>query len=202
MYCCRIRRCFGTGGVIVLLVLALFSCESENSPATFYPIDSLITAQIKHLTTINAGLFKEALLDGKTDTVTYTPGDTSSWAQELDIFRELNDINKPVNKENYRVTDGLLDTQSNLKIKAFNCVEELPVVYLKVYYQGSIDKPRKIEALYDQGNRLFGSTRVLSMHFQQINNTTVLTSYSVKGGQKMILADSVAFYISGKIWID
>ena len=195
-----IERYFRSG--IILFFLGLVSCEQVRQPATFYPVDSLISGQANHLTERRAGLFKEALLSGKTDTVTYVPADTAAWLNELGIFRKLDVINKPVNKENYLVNDGLFDPGSNLTVKAFTSLKKLPVVYLKIYYQGSIEKPRKIEALYDEANPLYKSARLLSMHFAQIDNTTVLTSYSIKGGQKMIFGDTVAFYISGKILVD
>jgi len=208
MCCFRIDKIFCLG--ILLSVITLISCESEKPPATFYPVDSLINDQVRYLTKIDAGLFKEALLSGQTDTSTFIPQDTTAWVKELEIFRKLDEINKPVNKEFYEVNDGQIDPGSNLKVMAFvprsqlsdKIRRQLSIQYLKIYYQGSIDKPRKLEALYDEENLLFGSARFLSMHFQQIGNRTVLTSYAVKGGQKMVLGDSVAFYISGRVLID
>lgn len=187
---------------IILIFAGLISCEEARQPATFYPVDSLISSQALYLTEIEAGLFKEALLSGKTDTATYIPGDTLAWLNEFGIFQKLDMINKPVNKGNYLVSDGLFDPGSNLTVKAFTSLKKLPVVYLKIYYQGSIEKPRKIEALYDEANLLYESARLLSMHFAQVDNRTVLTHYSIKGGQKMIFGDSVAFYISAKILLD
>jgi hypothetical protein len=209
MYCYRISGWLGPVW-FVLAVTVLLSCESEKQPATFYPVDSLISDQIKYLSGIRAGLFKEALLSGKMDTATITPVDTTAWKKELEIFRKLDEINRPVNKEYYEVTDGQIDPLSNLKVHAVlprkelsdKVREQLQVVYLKIYYQGNIGKPRKIEAQYDEGNQLFESARFLSMHFQQIENRTVLTSYSVKGGQKMVFGDSVAFFIGGKVLVD
>lgn len=196
------RRSLTTVVFSIVAILALLSCEEEKQPATFYPLDSLLSAQANYLTRIDAGLFKEALLSGKTDTVSYVPGDTTAWLNELGIFQKLDIINKPVNKGSYLVNDGLFDPQSNLTVKAFTSLKKLPVVYLKIYYQGTIQKPRKIEALYDEANALYESSRLLSMHFAQIDDATVLTSYSIKGGQEMILADSVAFFISGRILVD
>lgn len=185
-----------------LCLALMLSCESERPAAAFYPIDSLITHQAAYLTEIKARLSKDALLSGKTDTMTYRPADSLAWINELDIFRKLEVINKPVNKGSYLIDDGLLDPGSNLTVKAFTSLEKLPVVYLKIYYQGTIDKPRKIEALYDEENQLHQSARLLSLHFQQLEDKTVLTSYAIEGGQKMMFADTVAFYISGKILID
>lgn len=201
MYYCKTSRYWRSCLLALLVVAVLTSCESENPPATFYPIDSLVTDQVEHLAGINARLFKESLLSGETDTITYTPSDTA-WRKELDIFAKLNDINKPVNKTNYEVSDGLLDPRSNLTVKAFTALKDLPIVYLKVYYQRTLSRPRKIEALYDEGNMLYKSARELSMHFQQIDNKTVLTSYTVKGGQKMVFGDSVVFIISGRVLIN
>ena len=188
--------------IVFILATGLLSCSEEKPRAAFFPIDSLISGQARTLTKIKAGLFKESLLSGKTDTITYTPSDTATWINELDIFKKLDIINKPVNRGSYLIDDGLFDPGSNLTVKAFTSLKKLPVVYLKIYYQGDITKPRKLEALYDEENPLYQSARHLSMHFQQVGSQTVLTSYVIKGGQKMILGDSVAFYISGKILID
>lgn len=208
MSCFRIDKILCLG--ILLLVTGLTSCESEKPPATFYPVDSLINDQVRYLTKIDAGLVKEALLSGEMDTSTFIPQDTTAWTKELEIFRKLDEINKPVNKEFYEVNDGQIDPGSNLKVMAFipasqlsdKIRKQLSIQYLRIYYQGNIGKPRKLEALYEEENLLFGSARLLSMHFRQIDNRTVLTSYAVKGGQKMVFGDSVAFYISGRVLID
>jgi hypothetical protein len=202
MFYCQTRKSFFSGAwVFFMLVIAIGGCDTGKQTTALFPIDSLVTEQIQLLTNIKAGLFKEALLKGRIDTVNYTPADTTQWVKELDIFRELKVINKPVNTGSYQIDDGLFDQRSNLKVKAFTSTEELPVVYLRVYYQATPARPRRIEALYKKENILFASARLLSMHFEQIDNKTVLTAYNVKGGQKMIFSDSVTFYIKGKILV-
>lgn len=196
------RRKFFSASKMLLLAVALIACESQPAPAIFYPIDSLVSTQIRHLTSVRAGLFKEASLSGNTDTIHYTPADTLAWIKELDVFRKLDVINKPVNKGSYRIGDGLIDSGSNLTVKAFESLKDLPVVYLRIYYQGNLRKPRKVEALYKEANILYESSRFLSMEFQQIENNMVLIAYEIRGGQKMVLGDSVSFYIKAKILAD
>ncbi len=194
---------FFTPAFVALLVLAAMSaCDSEKRPAIFYPVDSLVTAQIHYLTSIRAQVLKEGFLSGRRDTAIYSPKDTLGWIKELDVFRKLDIINKPVNQGSYLVDDGLIDPESNLTVKAFKSIRDLPVVYLKIYYQGSLRKPRKVEAMYSEANLLFESSRLLSMNFQQIENRTVLTSYEIRGGEKMIFGDTVVYFIKGKILVD
>ena len=183
--------------------LFLFSCNKKEKTTSLYNIDSLITAQVKYLNGNRAKLQKSASISSKTDDSTYVPADTTTWNAELEIFRSLQAINKPVNRDLYLVDDGLFDPASNLTVKAFSALkDDLPVKYVRVFYQESISRPRKIEGLYDDRNSLYKSGRILSMEFQQINNKSVLTSYSIQGGQKMILADTIGFTIKGKITVD
>jgi hypothetical protein len=187
---------------LFLPAVFLSGCESGKEESSFYSVDSLVSAQVIILTEAKAVLHKEAMLGQQTDRSVYTPRDTTAWMDELGIFRQLQDINKPVNRDSYIVDDGLYDPGSNLMVKAFTSTRQLPVMSMKIYYDYAIKKPRKIEALYEEENSLYTSSRILLMEFQQINNKTVLTSYTIHGGQKMVLGDSVTFSVKGKIQID
>jgi hypothetical protein len=200
MYCLKGKSVFTIAGCGILMLLVL-SCNKKASVAKMYDVDSLVNAQVNFLSSKKARLHKTASIEGQKDDSVYIPTDTIAWRNELDIFSQLQVINKPINRQFYIIDDGLFDPSSNLTVKAFSATENLPVRYLRIFYQESIAKPRKIEALYDDHNALYKSGRVLQMEFRQIDNKSVLTSYAIEGGQKMILGDSVSFFIRGEIII-
>lgn len=184
--------------VLIFLAIAVSSCNQGNQTSKLYNIDSLLTEQVKVLAVGKPKLQKLAVLGSNNDTLTYIP-DSAAWSRELEIFRQLEAMNKPVNRPNYLVDDNLYDPGSNLTVKAFTALEPLPVRSVRVFYDTDIQKPRKIEAIYDEENTLYKSSKNLLLEFQQINNKTLLTSYSIDGGQKMILSDSVTFSVKGRI---
>jgi len=186
---------------ITAIFLSLLSCNTGQEKFSLYPVDSVLTAQVKYLTAKNARLQKGGTIALEQDDSVYTPTE-SMWEKELEIFQQLQMINKKGNRENYIVRDGILDKTSNLTIKSFTAREDMPVQYLKIFYQTSPDQPRKIEGLYAEKNALMKTERLITLEFEQIENTNVLTSYSIRGGQKIILGDTVEFTIAGKIFID
>jgi hypothetical protein len=68
---------------------------------------------------------------------------------------------------------------------------------MKIYYYGQPENIKRIEAQFNEVNSLYSSSRFLIMNFQDLNNKPVLSSYSVTGGQKMFLGDTVIFSIKG-----
>ena len=193
-----------SGFAVVISAVWLLSCTKEGatSHSIYYPIDSLIQAQINYLgdPAHAASLHKYATLGTDQDTVVYQPAGNASWASELGPLLRLGVINKPIYQGKYRVEDNLRDPNSNLRIRAFSALDEaLPIAYLKVYYQGTPHQVRRIEGSYRELNALYTSTQIFSIELQEIHNKILLTSYSIRGGQKMILADSMALGVDG--WI-
>lgn len=178
--------------------MLLAACASPTEMQPLYPIDDVVAEQVKNLQRLQPMLKKEALVGSEKSEVTFAP-DSAEWAKELEIFRELSELNNPANKGLYIVDDNLYDPGSNLTVKAFTSKEELPVRSLRVFYQDDLLKPRKIEAQYSEDLRLYKSMRRLTMNFQQLNNKMSLVSYSMEGGQQVILGDSVEISIKGVI---
>jgi hypothetical protein len=192
----------GNKRVVVALMVGLsfaVSCNEKQNRHALYDIDSLVSFQIESLAKLQATLEKEAFVgSGKDDTV-YIPKDSMAWNNELAIFRELDQINKPVNRSGYIVDDSLFDPTTNLTVKAISAVNELPVKYVRIFYDKDMTKPRKIEALYNDNNQMYSTGKIMTMEFQNVNNQHVLTAYTVQGGQKMFMGDSVTYVIKGKI---
>jgi hypothetical protein len=193
------RKTFGFSGAVLFVSAFIFSgCEKNTQTSKLFNIDSLVTNQVNLLSKSKPKLSKEAVLGNSHDQVEYIP-DSAGWSKELDIFRQLEAMNKPINKTKYLIDDGLYDPGSNLTVKAFTSLEPLQVRSMRIYYDTDIQKPRKIEAIFDEENSLYESSKNLLLEFQQINNKNLLTYYSIDGGQKMILSDSVTFSVKGKI---
>lgn len=187
--------------IFFLLSILLISagCERrayEKAPA-YFDIDSLIDAQLVLLVQRQPALHKEALIGSDSANVTFTPADSTAWAKELDIFRQLDMINKPVNRDNYEVQDNVADTRSNLKICRYKAKKELPLAYLNIYYTSDHRNVRRIEGLYQEQNALYASSRYLLIELNKVYDDIALTSYQIEGGQKMIMGDSTAFKING-----
>ncbi|MBA4058061.1 MAG: hypothetical protein C0490_25310 [Marivirga sp.] len=191
-----------TGIFCFTILLLLHSSCSNNKKyrGGLYSVDSLVSAQARYLSENKASLSKTTKLGDRLDKVLVIPKDTIAWKKELEIFGALDIINKPINRALYK-SEITSDARSNLSVRSFTTTEELPVKYLKIYYRNTPDKVRLIEARYDESNALFKSARSLTMEFLEVNNKTVLTSYSIIGGQKMFLGDSVQYNIAGALTI-
>ena len=185
--------------IFIALVVSLTSCSERKKTKPLYPVDSLLNAQAGYLSDRKATVKKLVILDGKEEEILLSPKDSTAWKNELEIFSALNVINKPVNRDYYTIEE-VSDNRSNLIVKSFTTKQEdLPVKYFKIYYQNKPSRLRKIEAHFNEATSLYKSSRELTMDFQQFGDTVVITSYSIVGGQKMMLDDSVQYRISGSL---
>jgi len=121
------------------------------------------------------------------------------WETELEIFRELEKINKPAFRKAYTITDSLKDTKSNLMIRRYGATEE-PMPRVEFFYMTEFAHLRKIEASITEKNLLYTSHRVLKMEFEEGElGRPLLMGYSINGFQKMFLRDTVRLSMQGHI---
>jgi len=186
--------------IILLLAIAaaLFSCNQTNQlyDKPYFDFDSLVNKQITSLVSAKASLTKSVLLNGKQDQSTVT-ADSSVVAHELDVFSQLDFINKPLYRDGYEIQDGEKDTQSNLIIRKYVAKSPSPVPFVTFYYQDEFRHLKKIESVYQENNTLYSTQRQLRLEFDDLTGTVLISRYSLFGNQKMILNDSVKFSIEG-----
>ncbi len=185
------------GALFGLLILGLASCKNSSDRADTY-FDSLIVAQVKYLSITKPSVTKIAKMDGKEDHSTFHP-DSSIWKNELDVFLQLALFERASYREAYQVEDGLNDKKSNLLIRRYLAKHKIPIPELKFYYYQQLKNLKKIEAIYQQGNALYATTRRLVLEFDEVQGKVVLSAYAIDGSEKMILSDSVKFSIQSKI---
>ena len=183
---------------LVLLVVILTSACSKERPTNegYFPIDSLLDAQVRILVAGQAKLTKHTTLGDSASSVSMTPENDQKWRDELVIFYDLSIINKPINQGAYKVNETLLDS---FRVKSFEARKELPVRYLKVYYEKAAGTIRRIEARYSESNVMYASQRYLTLTFHNVSGKSVLTSYTFDGGQKIVLGDTVRYQIHTEI---
>lgn len=179
-----------------LLVIGgiVFGCAERQTVTQkpLYNIDSVLTAQVSVLK--KHELKKSVTINGKNEDTKLTP-DSLQWADELEIFKAIDQVNKASFRSAYVVNDTR-DTNSNLMIREIKAQGEVPVSFLKLYFLKSLKDVRKIEASLVEDNSLYTDTRKLTLEFERSH---VLQKYRIEGSQKMVMNDSVNFVIEGAI---
>lgn len=181
--------------------LLLFATACYQKPAAkdfgLLDFDHLVDEQISQLSQHRNSLEKEAAVGAHRSDSTLVPT-PEIWKTELDIFRRLQLINKPIHQDAYRSEGPLDDPRSNLKIQQYTS-DSSPLIVLRIYYHQSIERVRRIEGVLKESNQLYASQRSLTMEFDEVAGRPVLTGYEIDGYQKVALRDTVHFSVLGKI---
>jgi len=187
--------------MLVFAVVALTSCTQQKiaSRERFLNFDSLVDTQLQRLRDHGYELNKSVQIDGKKEDTRFIP-DSLQWASELEIFRQLDAVNKASFRDAYEVND-IRDTNSNLTIREIKAQQGAPVSLVKLYYLRTPADIRRIEATWFEENALYTNTRRMMMEFESVGTGLTVNRYRVEGFQKMVMDDSVHFIIAGQIGI-
>jgi len=183
----------------VACLALLFSCNRENLKydKPYFDFDSLVNNQVHQITSAKVSLIKKTFLNGKKDSTILLP-DTAQWKHELDAFQQLDVINKPLFKGNYQ-SKNQGDDHSNLLVRSFTTEMKSPVPEVKFFYQDGYKRLKRIESVFNESNVLYSTSRKLTLEFEEHQGAAMISRYRVQGFQKMILSDSVAFSVEGKL---
>lgn len=180
------------------LVVLIGSCKQSEAvyDKPYFDFDSLVNKQQQALVLAKATLTKTVTLDAAKEELSFE-ADSIVLTKELDVFRQLDVINKPGFKNEYKISDGEKDTRSNLTIRRYEALRPAPVPYVTFYYQQDFNRLHKIESVYKEDNALYRTERKLVLEFDDASGKPLLVHYQLNGVQKMILSDSIVFSVDG-----
>jgi len=190
--------------LIKVLIVLVFLSGCAGAPSaqkkTFYNVDSLISFQVNQLKG-RYELNKLVEIDGTKEQTRFVP-DSLQWAGELQVFRQIDQINKGAFRDAYVVND-MRDVNSNLTVREIKAQggADVPVSVVKFFYLRDLSDLRRIEATLLEENTLYVNTRRLTIEFEPANSIHLLQRFRIEGLQKMVMNDSVRFVIAGEIGI-
>jgi hypothetical protein len=187
------RRFFILMGSCVFLLTGC-NRSSQKYDKAYFDFDSLISVQVADLIKSEVTINKRSVINGKNDNSSFVP-DSLKLAHELDVFRQLDLINKPLFRNAYEIKDGEKDNKSNLLIRSYTAKSPSPVAYVKFYYTSSPRELKKIESVFHDKNSLYDTRRNLILEFDDSSGSILLSRYQLSGAQKMILSDAVNFSV-------
>ena len=184
--------------VVIFLSLLSVACSNEQKAVPkFYDFEGLINEQVSQLNLHKRTLNKSAMVKGLESDSSYLPSG-KGWETELEVFRQMEMLNKPNYRSDYKIVDPVKDIRSNLKIREY-ISSTAPVNSLKFYYHDDFSQLKKIEAVILEKNVLYANGRVFTMEFEESDGKPVLDHYSMTGFQKMVMRDTVHFSLQGQI---
>lgn len=183
----------------VMAAAVLASCSKPAPPdkKAFIDIDSLLDRQLAFFQQQHHALTKAVEVGAQRDETRYTP-DTAQWRTELELFRQLDQVNKPTFKDAYLVSEAR-DTNSNLTVTTILAQREAPVLSLKIYFLRDRRDIRKIEAIVKDDNPVYHNDRKLTIELEPVDQQLVLHRYRIEGSQRMVMNDRIRFVIAGEV---
>ncbi|MBS1557307.1 MAG: hypothetical protein JST69_01165 [Bacteroidetes bacterium] len=185
--------------IITVVAGALWSCVSDEqkNKKIYFDFDSLMTAQVKNIKKNEIVLLKKTILNSLTDSLSLKP-DSIQLKNEMEMFRQLDDINKPMYKGWYKI-ETKEDVNSNLKVRTFTTNTKATVPFVKLFFNQKINRLKRIESSWAENNAMMNTQRFLMLEFEDHNDQPRLMHYRVTGHQKVIFSKSVSLAVEG--WI-
>jgi hypothetical protein len=181
---------------LVPFCLAMAGCsggtENEDKIKTYFDVQSLFVGQPTLLR--NLTFTKKANIDGQSEEKAVS-FDSLGWAKELAMFANM-DINKAVYVGAYEIEETKTEKGKEISYKRKPGTVS-GVVWITVEFdkQGN---PLRFSGLFQEQNALYQNERKLSADFALNNGKAVLSSYTIKGYQKILMKDTVQYKIELK----
>ena len=190
---CKVQRAMLLAGWL------LMSCSQNKAVVnkTFFNFDSLVDVQVSKLGDTQYELSKSVTIDGKNENTHFNPTE-EQWQNELQIFKQLDALNKASFRDAYVISEGR-DTNSNLNVREIKANRPVPVSSVKFYYLRNSTDLRRVEAIWLEENSLYTNARKMIIELEPSSKGQIVHRYSIEGSQKMVMDDSVKFVIAGEV---
>jgi hypothetical protein len=187
------------GFFLFVCLTGLVSCSLRQGTydKTYLDIDSLLNQQVSLLAHRPIRVEKSARI-GQEESISTSTLDSISFTKELEVFRQVDAINKPGFRDEYEIQERA-DTKSNLTVRSYLSRGRGNIPAVRFYFLNDLRHLKKMEATVNENNPLFASVRNLTMEFDQVGDQTILTSYQMEGVQKMTLSDTVRYSVKTHI---
>jgi len=182
----------------LLLALVLSACNEKkvHEQQLLLDINQLIDAQITSLSQARDSIAKTSAMNGRQSFTLFLPT-REILESELDMYRQLDDINKKTLRDGYTRSE-VDDTKSNLKIYQFSN-ELARVSQVRIFYHEHLTQVKRIEGVVKEANQLYVNWKKLSLEFDEINGLPKLVAYGFDGYQKTVMRDTIHFSIRASI---
>jgi hypothetical protein len=188
-------RTFKSSLLLFVLWIAFTACDTpsdnKNEKKAYYDLKGFVENQIVYLNEKKARVSKSVSLNGEKEV---QAGLQVDWKKELELFAQA-DINKPAYNRSYNV----IRNDSSVYEYKMKEGEKLPVRYLMIKVDSATQQPLQVKAIIRSENKIFNAERNIELNTIRKNNLLEVTSYSIKGYQKLVLTDVKSFEITAKI---
>lgn len=178
-----------------LFLLFLTGCDQPQEKSTekkvYYDLKGFIETKISSLSIQKPTVDKTMRVSGKNESRSTRQID---WKKELELFVQAN-INKPAYSKSYTISKpDSLTTVYTLKTE-----ENIPVKSVMIRMDKNTGDPVLIKALLRSENKLYQSEKNIELHCSGSADQWQLTSYSIRGYQKLATMDKKDFYINANV---
>ncbi|MCF2445577.1 hypothetical protein L0657_16555 [Dyadobacter sp. CY345] len=167
------------------------SQEKSTEKKVYYDLKGFIETKISSLSKQKPTVDKTMSVSGKNESRSTRQID---WKKEMELFVQA-DINKPAYSKSYAISKpDSLTTVYTLKTE-----ENIPVKSVMIRMDKNTGDPVIIKALLRSENKLYQSEKNIELHCGGSRAQWKLTSYSIRGYQKLATMDKKDFDISANV---
>lgn len=179
-------------------LMAFTACERPSPPATAgadasYNLSSYLQQQKERMALEQPMVLKSVSTEGKPAETVET--DEIDWEDELAVFEQL-DLRRPALEEYYIKQESVLEN-GDIAILYKKREDSEPLVHYLNLTLTPERKLKQLEAVLQDKNPLFYSHRFLQLQTQPGSGN--ISSYSIKGVQKLIFSDSLRFSLDANL---